>query len=84
MVKEALQLPVQTSGSPIVQAHTTKTAGDDEVNDLLDGLCFGVKGVDNYAPISRERIEEDNGAFLPGQYNDSLLITSIISMVIWR
>jgi hypothetical protein len=38
-----------------------------ETKSFLDNVCRDVKGVDKYAIITRERIEEKDGSFLPGE-----------------
>jgi hypothetical protein len=38
-----------------------------ETKSFLDDVCRDVKGVDKYAIITRERIEEKDGSFLPGE-----------------
>jgi hypothetical protein len=38
-----------------------------ETKSFLDDVCRDVKGLDKYAVITREKIEEKDGSFLPGK-----------------
>lgn len=68
-MKQTLQVP--TKESPLESIGLSNTNGVEagqELDEMLDVVFHGAKETDKYSLITKERLEDDQGNFLPGKH----------------